>query len=63
MQDQGHVVGSVAVVVPTAGIAQVLADTYGGPRHYAFALVDVGPGLLLSSSRRAAHDLVGPNGR
>jgi diguanylate cyclase (GGDEF)-like protein len=51
VRDQGRVAGSVAVVVPTADIAQVLADTYGGPRQYEFALVDAGTGVLLSSSR------------
>jgi diguanylate cyclase (GGDEF)-like protein len=55
VHDQGRVVGSVAIVVPTAEIAQVLADTYGGPRHYAFALVDLGPGALLSSSQGPAQ--------
>jgi len=56
VHDQGRVVGVVAVVVPTAAIAQVVADTYGGPRHYAFALVDSGAGVLVSSSRVPAQD-------
>ena len=51
---EGHVVGSVAVVVPTAPVAQVIADTYGGARHYDFALVDTTFGRVLSSS----HDRV-----
>jgi diguanylate cyclase (GGDEF)-like protein len=57
VHDLGHVVGFVAVVVPTAGIAQVVADTYGGPRHYAFALVDSESGRLLSSSRVPVQSL------
>jgi diguanylate cyclase (GGDEF)-like protein len=60
VHDLGHVVGFVAVVVPTAGIAQVVADTYGGPRHYAFALVDSGAGRLLSSSRLPEQPSVAP---
>ena len=60
VQDQGRVVGSVAVVIPTAGIAQVVADTYGGPRHYAFALVDVGSGVLLSSAHAVARSSSAP---
>ena len=56
VHDQDRLVGSVAVVIPTAAIAQVLGDTYGGPRHYAFALVDTGPGLLLSSSRGLSQE-------
>ena len=51
IEDEGQVVGRVAVVVPTAGIAQVIADTYGGNRHYDFALVDVVSGSVLSSSQ------------
>ncbi len=54
VEDQGQVVGRVAVVVPTAEIAQVIAATYGGNRHYDFALVDVVSGRVLSSS----HDRV-----
>ncbi|MCU1372199.1 MAG: hypothetical protein JWO77_3393 [Ilumatobacteraceae bacterium] len=33
-------VGWVAVVVPTEGIAQPIAEVYGGPRNYQFAITD-----------------------
>jgi diguanylate cyclase (GGDEF)-like protein len=60
VRDQDRVAGSVAVVVPTADIAQVLADTYGGPDHYEFSLVDLGSGKLLSSSQDVAQGSLTP---
>ncbi|MEP7203179.1 MAG: EAL domain-containing protein [Ilumatobacteraceae bacterium] len=55
IEDDGRVIGSVAVVVPTAQIAQVVANTYGGTRNYDFALVDsVSRRVLSSSSPRAS---------
>jgi diguanylate cyclase (GGDEF)-like protein len=57
VEDQGHVVGRVAVVVPTAGIAKVIADTYGGARHFEFALVEAGTGVVLSSSGDQVNQL------
>jgi diguanylate cyclase (GGDEF)-like protein len=56
IEDQGRVVGSVAVVVPTAEIAQVVADTYGGNRHYDFALIDAVSGRVLSSSQNSVDE-------
>ena len=47
---KGRAVGTVGVVVPTQGVAQPLADAFGGPRHYQFALVDAGAHRVLSQS-------------
>ncbi|MCU1354832.1 MAG: diguanylate cyclase/phosphodiesterase, partial [Acidimicrobiales bacterium] len=46
----GRAIGNVAIVLPTPQMAQPIADFFGGPRHYQFALVDQHAGRLLSTS-------------
>jgi diguanylate cyclase (GGDEF)-like protein len=52
----GAVVGAVSVVLPTASMAARLTESYGGPRHYKFAVIDSTSGVVLSSSAPAPAD-------
>jgi diguanylate cyclase (GGDEF)-like protein len=54
VEDKGRLLGSVAIVVPTADVAQVIADRYGGPRDYSFAIIDTDQQILLSASKHSA---------
>jgi diguanylate cyclase (GGDEF)-like protein len=53
----GSRAGLVAAVLPTAAVADQLAATYGGPRHYQFALADSASGAVLSTSGGLAEAL------
>jgi diguanylate cyclase (GGDEF)-like protein len=51
----GKVIGRVALVLPTPGTGQQLSDSFGGPRHYDYAVADRGNARLLSVSKALAH--------
>jgi diguanylate cyclase (GGDEF)-like protein len=50
----GQRLGSMTMVIPTDGVADALAGSFGGPRHYDFSVVDEASRSMLSVSTAAA---------
>lgn len=54
--ESGKVAGYATLVLPLAGLDEGIAETYGGPQHFAFT-VHASDGQLLAGGREAPDDL------